>query len=97
MSQKQMIPIILQFFLIVVNIISLVAFGVDKLNSKRRSYRIPESRLLLLAFVAPFGALAGMLLFRHKTRKAKFLLVPVFVLPQLIVLAWYFFPNLLFF
>jgi uncharacterized membrane protein YsdA (DUF1294 family) len=88
-----MAPIALQYFLLIANLISLVVFGVDKLNSKRRSYRIPESRLLLTAFLAPFGALAGMLLFRHKSRKVKFLLVPAFVLLQLIVLAWYFFSG----
>jgi uncharacterized membrane protein YsdA (DUF1294 family) len=66
-------------FLAIVNTFSLVFFGVDKLKSKRGGWRIPESRLLLIAFFAPFGAYAGMLLFRHKTRKVKFLLVPVFL------------------
>lgn len=47
--------------------------------------RIPESRLLLLAFLGPFGALPVMLLFRHKTRKPRFLLVPLFVLFQLVL------------
>jgi uncharacterized membrane protein YsdA (DUF1294 family) len=66
-------------FLAVVNTFSLILFGVDKLKSKRGGWRIPESRLLLTAFFGPFGAYAGMLLFRHKTRKVKFLLVPVFL------------------
>ena len=65
-------------FFAVVNFVALVFFGVDKLKSKRRSWRVPESRLLLVAFFGPFGAYAGMLVFRHKTRKVKFLLVPVF-------------------
>jgi len=68
-----LIQTILQILLPIANIISLVAFGIDKFSSKRRSYRIPESRLLLIAFFGPFGALTGMLLFRHKTRKIKVL------------------------
>jgi len=66
--------------LVIVNSVSLMFFGVDKLKSKRRGWRIPESRLLLVAFFGPFGAYAGMLLFRHKTRKGKFLLVPIFLI-----------------
>ena len=68
--------------LVIVNSVSLMFFGVDKLKSKRRGWRIPESRLLLVAFFGPFGAYAGMLLFRHKTRKVKFLLVPIFLIIQ---------------
>ena len=75
--------------LLVLNIISLIVFGVDKLKSKRRVWRIPESKLLLVAFLAPFGAYAGMLLFRHKTRKVKFLLVPISLFIQLGLIGYY--------
>ena len=68
--------------LVIVNSVSLMFFGVDKLKSKRRGWRIPESRLLLVAFFGPFGAYAGMLLFRHKTRKVKFLMAPIFLIIQ---------------
>lgn len=73
-------PMIILIFL---NIISLITFGVDKLKSVRRSWRIPESQLLLVSFFAPFGAYAGMLMFRHKIRKIKFFLVPLFLVIQL--------------
>ena len=89
-----MIQTILQIFLLTVNVISLVSFGIDKFNSKKRGYRISESRLLLLAFFGPFGALAGMLLLRHKTRKIKFLLVPIFAGIQAFLMVWYFIPAL---
>ncbi len=69
-------------FLVIVNFVSLAVFGIDKLKSKKGGWRVPESRLLLIAFFGPFGAYAGMLLFRHKTRKIKFLLVPLFALIQ---------------
>ena len=89
-----MIQTILQVLIIAANVISLVAFGIDKFNSKKRGYRIPESTLLVLAFFAPFGALIGMLLFRHKTRKVKFLLVPIFAVMQVVLLTYYFAPLL---
>jgi uncharacterized membrane protein YsdA (DUF1294 family) len=76
-------------FLVAVNFVSLVFFVVDKLKSKRGGWRIPESRLLLVAFFGPFGAYAGMLLFRHKTRKVKFLLVPVFLFIQVYLMVYF--------
>ena len=85
-----MIPVpVLVVSLVVLNIISLTVFGIDKLKSKRRGWRIPESKLLVVAFLAPFGAYAGMLLFRHKTRKIKFLLVPIFLFIHLGLIAYF--------
>ena len=76
-------------FLAIVNSVSLIFFGVDKLRSIRGGWRIPESRLLLMAFLGPFGTYAGMLLFKHKTHKAKFLLVSIFLLLQLCLMAYF--------
>jgi len=73
----------LLILLVIVNVVSLVLFGVDKLMSMRGGWRIAESRLLLVAICGPFGAYAGMLLFRHKTRKIKFLVVPIVMFIQL--------------
>jgi len=83
----------LQLFLVIVNSVALAIFGVDKLKSKRRGWRIAESRLLLIAFFGPFGAYAGMLLFRHKTRKIKFLIVPIFLFVQVFLIAYFYLIN----
>ena len=90
-----MIQTFLLQILVIVNCVALILFGVDKWQSKKRGWRIPESRLLLAAFFGPFGAYAGMLLFRHKTRRIKFLLVPIFLILQAILLAYLYFikPN----
>ena len=80
------VPTLLVFF-VVLNIIGLIIFGVDKLKSVRGGWRIAELRLLLVALLGPFGAYAGMLLFRHKTRKVKFLLVPIFLFIQISLIA----------
>jgi uncharacterized membrane protein YsdA (DUF1294 family) len=81
----------LWIFLIILNFVSFAVFGIDKLNSQGRSWRVPESRLLLIAFFGPFGAYAGMLLFRHKTRKIKFLIVPIFLFIQGLLIAYFYF------
>ncbi len=66
---------------IILNIISLALFGYDKYQAVREEYRISERHLLVVAFFGPFGAYAGMRIFRHKIRKPLFsILVPVFIL-----------------
>lgn len=82
---------LLWIFLLTVNVVALVVFGIDKLNSKKGVWRVPESRLLLIAFFGPFGAYAGMLLFRHKTRKIKFFLVPIFLIIQGFLIVYFYF------
>jgi uncharacterized membrane protein YsdA (DUF1294 family) len=76
-----------------INIVALVVFGIDKLQSKRTGWRISELALLLIAFFEPFGAYAGMLLFRHKTQKIKFLMIPLFLIIQVFWLFYFYFFN----
>lgn len=70
---------ILTGYLAVINFTTCVAYGLDKGRAKSGKWRIPERTLLLLALIGgSLGALAGMIMFRHKTRKAKFVIsVPV--------------------
>ena len=82
--------LVLQLFLVIVNSIALALFGIDKLKSKRSGWRISESRLVLIAFFGPFGAWAGMLLFRHKTRKIKFLVVPIILFIQVFLIVYFY-------
>jgi uncharacterized membrane protein YsdA (DUF1294 family) len=77
------------FLLIVANVFSMLFFGIDKLMSIKGGWRIPESRLILVALCGPFGAYAGMLLFRHKIRKAKFVLVPISLLVHLFLILYF--------
>ena len=73
---------ILLAVLLLVNVLAFALYGIDKLKAKKGAWRIPESTLLLVAFLGgSLGALLGMELFRHKTKHAKFkVLVPLFLL-----------------
>jgi len=68
--------------LLLVNLLAFALYGIDKLKAKKGAWRIPESTLLLVAFLGgSLGALLGMELFRHKTKHAKFkVLVPLFLI-----------------
>ena len=57
-------------YLLAINILTFVVFGVDKYKAIKKQYRVPEETLFLLAVMGgSAGALAGMFAFRHKTRK----------------------------
>lgn len=74
-------------YLIIINLISFVIYGVDKNKAKKRLWRIPEATLLGLALIGgSVGAYIGMKSFHHKTKHIKFYLgVPIIFLLQVIV------------
>ncbi len=74
-------------YLELINLIAFALFGIDKRRAKRGKWRIPEGTLILCAVLGGgIGALAGMLVFRHKTRKPRFTVgVPVIMGMQLIL------------
>lgn len=73
------------YYLLAVNILAFVLFGIDKQKARRNMWRIPEKTLLLSAVIGgSIGAVFGMQFFHHKTRKPKFAVgVPVILLVQI--------------
>ena len=78
---------ILMVYLGIINLITFVAFAIDKMNAILGKSRIRILTLLGLAFVGgSVGALVGMYLLRHKTRVAYFTVdIPVMMLMQVAV------------
>lgn len=69
----------LPHWLVFINLLSFVLFGLDKWKARRGAWRISENALMLSAVLGgSIGALAGMRVFHHKTRHKKFTVgVPV--------------------
>lgn len=60
-------------YLVAINVLTFLVYGLDKLKAKKGKWRIPEHALLLLAVVGgSIGALLGMKAWRHKTMHKKF-------------------------
>jgi uncharacterized membrane protein YsdA (DUF1294 family) len=72
------------------NVLAFGAFVLDKYKAKTNAYRIPETTLLIFAVCGPFGALLAMQVFRHKTRHAKFFLVPFLAIIHLLLIIYLF-------
>ena len=60
-------------WLLSITLITFLAYGYDKAIAGSRQVRVPEGVLLALALAGgTLGALAGMQIFHHKTRKSSF-------------------------
>ena len=72
-------------YLVFVNVIAFLVYGVDKLKARKGHWRISEATLLLLAIVGgSIGAWLGMKAWHHKTMHLKFMYgLPAILLLQL--------------
>ena len=80
----------MSIYLSLINALALLLMLADKLRTKKHRWRIPESVLLgTAALGGSLGALLGMYLFHHKTRKPKFYItVPLLLAAHCALLAW---------
>lgn len=83
------VQIALTAWLAAVNLAAFAAMGLDKRRARNGAWRVRERTLFLLALAGgSVGAIAGMWLFRHKTRHWYFVLgLPAFLALQLAA-AW---------
>lgn len=78
----------MQYYLLIINIITFIIYGIDKLKAIKHKQRIREKTLIFLALIgAPLGAYMGMILFHHKTKKKKFtILIPIMLITWIVIL-----------
>ncbi len=86
----------LWLYYLCVNLLVFACFGMDKYRARNQFWRIPEKVLLALALIGGgAGALAGMRIFHHKTRKLLFrIVVPAALFLHVCLLVWYMRINL---
>lgn len=79
----------------VINLVALAAYGIDKRRAVKGKWRIPERMLIFLAFLGGgIGALFGMKLFHHKTKKKSFRVwIPLWMLLHIILVVFCFYQN----
>jgi uncharacterized membrane protein YsdA (DUF1294 family) len=70
----------------ILNIIIFFIYTLDKRAARKNTWRTPENFLLFFALIGPFGAWTAMRVLRHKTRKIKFYLVPLFAILHITLL-----------
>lgn len=80
-------------YLLLINLLSFIVFGLDKRKAVKHQRRISENTLLFTTFLGgTIGSVFAMLVFRHKVSKPSFLLkFGLVVLIQIVII--YFFGK----
>ena len=81
---------IILYYLLAVNIVTFLLYGVDKYKAKKNKGRISEATLLTMAAIGgSIGAWAGMRLWHHKTMHKKFKYgIPVIIIMQIALVTY---------
>lgn len=81
---------ILLIWYLVINLAAFILYGIDKRKAVKQAWRIPESRLILVAVLGGgLGAWLGMKVFHHKTKHIKFtVFVPLFLILHILLIAY---------
>ena len=80
----------LAYYLLAINVVAFIMYGIDKYKAKKAKWRIPEATLLLLAVLGgSIGAWMGMKVWHHKTIHKKFKYgIPAILLIQIALMAY---------
>ena len=80
----------LAYYLLGINAVTFIVYGIDKYKAKKAKWRIPEATLLLLAVLGgSIGAWMGMKVWHHKTMHKKFKYgIPAIMLIQIALMAY---------
>ena len=79
---------IVWLYIIIINLIAFAVYGIDKKKAVKGQWRIPEATLIGLSIIGGgIGAMLGMSVWHHKTRKWKFkIIIPLSVVTWIAVL-----------
>ena len=85
------------YYLLFINIITFMMYGIDKLKAKKGKWRISEATLLLMAVIGgSIGAWAGMRIWHHKTMHKKFQYgIPAIIIMQISLMVYLYTNNIL--
>ena len=80
----------LAYYLLGINAVAFIMYGIDKYKAKKAKWRIPEATLLLLAVLGgSIGAWMGKKVWHHKTMHKKFKYgIPAILLIQIALMTY---------
>ena len=78
------------YYLLAVNSLTFLLYGIDKYKAKKGRWRISEATLLTMAAIGgSIGAWAGMRTWQHKTMHKKFKYgIPVIIIMQIALVVY---------
>jgi len=80
-------------YIIAINLITFFTMFIDKRKAKKGKRRIPEKTLFTLVFLGGgIGGIAGMYVFKHKTKKTRFIIgFPLILIFEIACVVFFYF------
>lgn len=87
---------IIAYYLIIINIVTILVYGIDKWKAREAMWRVREASLLMLAVLGgSIGAWLGMKVWHHKTQHKKFRYgIPAIIIIQLVIIGYFLYLQL---
>lgn len=71
-------------YLIIINIVSILVFAIDKVQAQNQKWRVPEKVLHLLEILGGvFGIIVTMYIIHHKSSKWQY-----YIITYIVLIAW---------
>ena len=86
----------IMYYLIIINIVTFLVYGIDKWKARKAMWRVREASLLMLAVLGgSIGAWLGMKVWHHKTQHKKFRYgIPAIIIIQLVIIGFFLYLQL---
>ena len=80
-------------YVIIINIIGFFIMGIDKFKAQKGYWRTPEKTIFMITLLGGgIGTVAGMYVFRHKTKKLKFTIgLPTILISEIVLIIYFLF------
>ena len=87
---------LITYYILGINVITFIIYGIDKLKAKKGKWRTPEACLLGLAVIGgSIGAYLGIKVWHHKTLHKKFKYgIPLILIMQIAIAVYIFRENI---
>ena len=84
------------YYLVIINIVTFLVYGIDKWKARKAKWRVREASLLMLAVLGgSIGAWLGMKVWHHKTQHKKFRYgIPAIIIIQLGIIGFFLYLQL---
>jgi uncharacterized membrane protein YsdA (DUF1294 family) len=84
------------YYLVIINIVTFLVYGIDKWKARKAMWRVREASLLMLAVLGgSMGAWLGMKVWHHKTQHKKFRYgIPAIIIIQLVIIGFFLYLQL---
>lgn len=86
-------PEMIILYVLIINLIGFLIMGLDKFKAKKGFWRTPEKTIFTITLLGGgIGTVTGMYLFRHKTKKMKFIIgLPTILISEIVLIIYFVF------